>query len=298
VSRPVWQREGADWPNREHSLFVTANGIEWHVQVAGTGPPLLLLHGTGAATHSWRDLLPLLAGHFRIVAPDLPGHGFTAMPRSGELSLPRVTADIIALLGALEVSPTIVVGHSAGAAIGIALSGAAQSVAQIVSINGALLPFPGLAGLFFPAMARLFFANPLAPYLFSARAGLPGEVARFLERGTGSRIDRKGVELYARLFATSAHCAGALSMMAHWDLDAFARTLDAVRIPLMLIHGDGDVAVPPSVAAKVSQRVPSATVHRLSGVGHLAHEEVPEQIANLLIGIKAAGAIEPGKDGK
>ena len=57
------------------ALTVAAGGLRWHVQVAGDGPVLLLLHGTGAATHSWRDLLPLLAERFTVVAPDLPGHG-------------------------------------------------------------------------------------------------------------------------------------------------------------------------------------------------------------------------------
>src|SRR5206468_2126887 len=63
----------ADWPNRAASLAVEAGGLRWHVQRAGHGPVLLLLHGTGAATHTWRDLLPLLATDFTVVAPDLPG---------------------------------------------------------------------------------------------------------------------------------------------------------------------------------------------------------------------------------
>ena len=54
-SKPEWKREGRDWPNREASRFVLASGLWWHVQVMGSGPVLLLLHGTGAATHSWRD---------------------------------------------------------------------------------------------------------------------------------------------------------------------------------------------------------------------------------------------------
>ena len=67
MSSPHWSREGRNWPNREHSRFVELGGIKWHVQVAGRGPVILLLHGTGAATHSWRDVLPLLAKDFTIV---------------------------------------------------------------------------------------------------------------------------------------------------------------------------------------------------------------------------------------
>ena len=58
----------------------------------GDGPDLLLLHGSGAATHSWRDLAPLLARDFRVIAPDLPGHGFTETPGGDGLSLPGIGA--------------------------------------------------------------------------------------------------------------------------------------------------------------------------------------------------------------
>ncbi len=74
-----WEKEGQDWPNREFSRFVDAAGLTWHVQVMGSGPAILLVHGTGAATHSWRDLAPLLARHFTVVAPDLPGGGGTPL---------------------------------------------------------------------------------------------------------------------------------------------------------------------------------------------------------------------------
>ena len=68
-----------DWPNAAHSQFVRAAGLDWHVQIMGSGPTLLLLHGTGAATHSWRDLMPFLAEHFTlVVAPICPA---TASPR-------------------------------------------------------------------------------------------------------------------------------------------------------------------------------------------------------------------------
>ena len=50
--RSIWEVDGRDWPNRDSSRFVTAGGLRWHVQVAGTGPVVLLVHGTGAATHS------------------------------------------------------------------------------------------------------------------------------------------------------------------------------------------------------------------------------------------------------
>src|SRR5689334_1861175 len=119
----AWNRDGRDWPHREASRFIEAAGLRWHVQIMGQGPVALLLHGTGASTHSFRDLAPLLARHFTVVIPDLPGHGFTATPEtSAGFTLPQVSSGVAALLTTLGLRPVIALGHSAGAAIAIRMA--------------------------------------------------------------------------------------------------------------------------------------------------------------------------------
>lgn len=280
---PRWDVEGRDWPNRAASRFVDTRRLRWHVQVAGDGPVLLLVHGTGAATHSWRDLLPLLAERFTVVAPDLPGHGFTAGRPAGGLTMPAMARAMGDLLAALQLTPQVLVGHSAGAAIAIrmALDGIADPRA-IVGLNAALLPFPGLGARLFPALARLLFVNPLAPHLFARMARTPGETARFLVRSTGSHIDPTGIALYERLFATPAQCAGAITMMADWDLDALRCDLPRLRAPLALVHGDADAAIPLARAHEAVTLIPGATLAVLPGLGHLAHEEQPDAVARII----------------
>ena len=127
MSRPLdWDVEGLDWPHRQASRFVEAAGLRWHVQQMGQGPVLLLIHGTGGATHSWRDLMPLLARDFTCVAVDLPGHGFSAMPPAACLSLDGMARLLAGLLARLGLSPELVVGHSAGAACLLYTSDAAD----------------------------------------------------------------------------------------------------------------------------------------------------------------------------
>lgn len=288
MSVPDWRIEGRGWPNAEASRFVEARGLRWHVQVAGPVgndvPVVLLLHGTGAATHSWREMLPLLAERTRVIAPDLPGHGFTRPPRDGDYSLPGMARLIAALLAELGESPALIVGHSAGAALAVrmALDGLARPGA-IVSLNGALLPFPGLARAIFPALARLLFVNPLTPRLFALQARLQPDAARRLLAGTGSTIDARGLALYANLFGHSGHAAGALAMMASWDLEPLAADLPRLTTRLVLAYGERDRAVPPDVARQVGKRAPNATLHALPGLGHLAHEERPDLCARLIL---------------
>lgn len=279
MSGPLhWERDGRDWPNARASSFVNAAGLHWHVQQMGSGPAILLIHGTGASSHSWRDVMPLLAENFTVVAADLPGHGFTAGRPEAGLTMPGIAGALSALLAQLQVEPALVVGHSAGAAIALELIRRGHDV-PVTGFNAALMPFPGLAAKLFPAMAKILFVNPLVPAIFSRMARVPGEAGRFLTRATGSRIGADGVAQYARLLGNSRHCAGALEMMANWDLEALSANLRRVNIPVLLVHGSGDSAVPASSAAKACRLLPHGTLETWEGLGHLAHEEQPARAA-------------------
>ncbi len=290
AQRPIWEQDGRTWPNRDASRFVRAGGFRWPVQVAGSGPPLLLLHGTGAATHSWRDVLPLLAARHTVIAPDLPGHGFTDTPPAHALSLPGLARSVAALLAALGTPPVAVAGHSAGAAV-LALMALDGLIAPraLVSLNGALLPLRGGPGdlFIFSALARMLVSLPLVPWMISRRAHDRAAVERLL-RGTGSRLDARGVELYATVVRHPAHVAAALGMMAAWDLHPLARALPGRATPLTLVVGENDRTIPPGDAQRVRGIVPAARLVMLAGLGHLAHEEEPETAARIIIA--AAGA--------
>jgi magnesium chelatase accessory protein len=278
--RLAWDEDGRTWPNREASRFVGAAGMTWHVQRQGAGPILVLAHGTGAATHSWRGLAPLLARDFDVVAFDLPGHGFTD-PLPGAATLPAMARAVAGLLDALEARPALAVGHSAGAAV-LARMRLDGLVAPrgIVGINAALMPFRGIAAHLFAPLAKLLTLNPFVPRVFSATADRRS--AERLIRNTGSAIDPAGVDLYARALASPAHVAGALAMMANWDLDGLAADLPDLGTPLLLVVGGSDRAVSPDDAERVRGLVPGARVADLRGLGHLAHEERPDQVAALV----------------
>ncbi|MFZ5690045.1 MAG: alpha/beta fold hydrolase BchO [Pseudomonadota bacterium] len=277
-----WERYGHDWPNREASRFIRASGIVWHVQIMGAGPPVLLLHGTGASVHSFAALMPLLASDFTLVAPDLPGQGFTQAPPREFLSLPGMARAIAGLLRELDIRPQLAVGHSAGAAVAIQMTVSRQIAPRaIVSLNGALLPLSGMAGQIFAPLAKLLTAIPFVSDLFARRAGDPTAIERMIEQ-TGSNLDERGKELYRRLASNPAHVAAALGMMAHWDLRSFAAELPRLKVPLTLVVGSNDRTIPPSQAEHVREIVPQAKIVTLPGLGHLAHEERPEQCAAII----------------
>lgn len=279
---PDWERDGHDWPNRAFSQFISAGGLRWHVQRMGQGPVLLLLHGTGAATHSWRDVAPLLAAQFTLIVPDLPGHGFsTALPYA-QMSLPGMAAAVGELLETLGVQPELALGHSAGAAILIRLCLDARIAPRgLISLNGALLPWRGLPAHVFSPAAKLMANSALVSRLFAWQAGNRRGVER-LVANTGSRLESSGVEYYRRLVRSPAHVRAALSMMANWDLALIEQGLPRLRTPLYLIVGERDRTVSPREAQRVREHLPSAEPMTLPGLGHLAHEEQPAQVAALV----------------
>jgi magnesium chelatase accessory protein len=266
-----------DWPLRAASRAVAVAPHRWHVQVNGRGPDMLLLHGAGASAHSWHRLMARLDERYRMIAPDLPGHGFTRSPR-GRSGLPQVAADVTALVEHLGAAPRVVVGHSAGGAVALELARqGALPVESIVVINGALEDFKGPAGVLFPMMARLLSMNPFAGF-FVSRGSSAAQV-RSIVGGTGSNLDEEALALYGRLIARREHVEGTLAMMAQWSLKELNAALPEIATRTLFLHGSRDQAVRPAVAERAAAAMPNAVLRLLDGVGHIAQEEAPERTA-------------------
>lgn len=272
-----------DWPNREHSRFVNRGGIRWHVQVMGHGPVLLLVHGTGASTHSYRELMPMLAEDFTVVAPDLPGHAFTIPPAHFEPTPAVISAALQELLEALDLTPVVTVGHSAGAAVIARMAlDCAQKPALLVGLAAALVPLRGLARAVLGPTARLLSRSAIASSVISLGAHDRNGVARMI-RSTGSTLDARGVELYQRLSTRPDHVGGVLAMMANWELEPLYLELPAITSRVLLVAGARDRAVPLSQQRQAASRMSDARFALIDHVGHLLHEEAPAQVAQLIV---------------
>ena len=269
------------WPHYAASRLCWAAGQNWHLQEMGTGPSLLLIHGAGGSLHSWRDLAPLLARSYHVIALDVAGHGYSQMGRSARYGLDQIAQDIAQLTQAQGWRIHAAIGHSAGAAIALRLS-QYLNLRAVVGLNAALAQFDGVAGWLFPAMAKSLSLLPFAPHLAARFLGTPAQIDRLLLQ-TGAKSDAAGRQHYLTLAQRPAHIAATLSMMAAWDLRPLLADLPQITLPVLLLTGGRDGAVPPHVSRTAAQILPHGQCHILPPYGHLLPEEAAGEIAPIIL---------------
>ena len=280
---PDWRTDGRTWPNRDASTFWQVDGFTWHVQKRGSGPTLLLLHGTGAGTHSWSALVDCLQDSFETISVDLPGHGFTQSPKGFRPTLQNVRRALAALLSEMDVEPSCLLGHSAGAAVAISLAThCAIEPCLLVSINGALQPFDGMMRTIAPFTARAATFGGLAAWMVSRSSSGPERIGN-LVASIGSDPQKVDLERYSILLGRHGHIQGALRMMANWDLTSMREDCRRLDVPVLFIAGESDRAVDSSVSLRAAGRTSKGTYLGFRGLGHLAHEESPKAIAEAIV---------------
>jgi magnesium chelatase accessory protein len=265
---------------KEH--LVAADGLRWNVLEQGQGETILLLHGTGASIHSWRYAMDLLVKTHHVLAIDLPGHGKTESQSSRDLALDRMARGVTAVLGALKFQPQTVAGHSAGAAVLARMCAQKNTAKRYVSFNGAFYPIAGPFAALFSPIAKLLAINPFLPRILASIATI--DTVRKLLRDTGSDLPPDKVQPYFKLFKEPKHVAGALGMMAAWDLRDVESWFSRIEAECIFVAGSRDKAVPPETADRAAARCRNAKVLHLDGFGHLLHEEAPERAAAIIRG--------------
>lgn len=257
---------------------------EWMVRQMGhqDGPIILFLHGTGADGCSFTRVAQLLGDSMSCFALDLPGHGETKLGRRHRSNVGPMAEDIAQLMGHLNLTPDIVVGHSAGAAISLEMARQAylRPETLILTLNAAVAKFEGLAGWLFPTLAKLMALNPLTSRLASYQ--MNEQRVRQLLLSTGSDPTEEMTERYTKLVKNARHVDGALLMMAQWDLTNLMRYLRSICHKVIMLANKGDLTVPAKTSIDTATHLSHAKVQLIEQGGHLFHETEPDIIAELI----------------
>ena len=273
-----------DWPNREHSRIVSVGNLDWHVQLTGKGPVVLLLHGTGSSTHSWSDIIPLLESHAQVLVPDLPGHAFTMGAKLEDLTLDQIARSLLVLIDQLGIeSPSIVVGHSAGAPLALRFAVAASKPPKLViALNPSFIPPPPVYTSFFgPLLGPITRSSTLSSLLASLSPSL-GMVDKLLD-STNTILPEARRVYYRKLFERSDHVRGSMNFMAAADIEKVLKEANLYHGKLICVLGNEDAWIPAKPLEKIIQDYfPTAEVLKWEG-GHIMHELEPSKVAQLVL---------------
>lgn len=249
--------------------------MRYHIEEAGAGPSVLLLHGFTGSGESWSELVPHLSARYRVIRVDLPGHGRTIAPADPSRgALPAVAADIAALLARQGAAPAHVLGYSMGArlALGVALLHP-QVVRSLIMESGS----PGLATeaeraerrASDAALADRIERHGIVAFvdewerlpLWESQRRLPAAVQQRL-RAQRLRNDPAGLAASLRSMGTGAQ-------PSFWD------DLARLDVPALLITGAYDPKFT-AIAEAMRARNPAFQHQVVAGAGHTPHLEQPE----------------------
>ena len=276
TSQTAWHAAAKFWPRAETSRFVEVGDIDFHVQVSGAGEDVLLLHGAGASAHSFSGLAARLSKGYRVIAPDLPGQGFSTLLPPEAVGLVPFADYLRELMSALEATPRWIIGHSAGAALGAQYALDTDMPPKgMLCINAAFNPFGSFAAPLFSKTAKWFARSNWLPKVLASPA-LRWRATGSMLADTGSAVDPLMSRCYDTLLGNPDHIAGTLRMMAGWDLPPLLRRLPVLKVPVWLAAAEGDRTIRPERSTSVAQDLPHARTMRIPNLGHLAHEEDPE----------------------
>ena len=264
------------------SSLLQVDGLRWHVTTRGRGPAILLIHGfTGRGT-SWGRLATTLAERYRVVAPDLPGHGRTATPTEpSRASIERTADDLVTILEERGWAPAHLIGYSLGARIALRLAIEHPSVVRSLVLES---PSAGLATederaarrAADEARARRLERHGIRAFVdewerepvFASQAAMPRARAA---RQRAQRLHNRPAGL-----AVSLRGAGQGSMEPLHD------RLGDVQAPTLVIAGSLDAIGCPRAAA-IAAAIPNARFEPIEHAGHAPHLETPAAFRRLVL---------------
>jgi pimeloyl-ACP methyl ester carboxylesterase len=266
--------------------FVDVGGTQVRYVRAGSGPPVVLVHGFASSIYTWKDVWPALAAAHDVVALDLPGFGGSSVPRPLRgSSYPEV---VLAVMDHLGLERASLVGNSLGGSVAVAIAGDhPERVDRLVLVDSAGFNFGSGER---PWILRLVAAPGVAPLV----ERLPVR-RRLVEAGLRqvffdeALVTEERIDEYAAPMLRRGAVRAAAELLAAPGPGDFEALLRRVRAPTFVIWGREDRWIPATHAARFNAVVPGSTGTILDGCGHVPQEEKPARVAELVLEFLAEG---------
>jgi pimeloyl-ACP methyl ester carboxylesterase len=278
--------------------FEAAGGLNFHVAEAGEGEPVLLLHGWPQHWYAWRLVIPELARHYRVLAMDLRGFGWTDIAWEG-FEKENMADDVARVLGAMEIERVSVIGHDWGGWIGTLLAMRRPDLVDRLIVLDALPPWarPYPASTIGARRLRqhTLMASPLGRQLLHRGVGLP---ARQIRRYAAdpAKVDEAALAIYTRDLKASTRARAGMLLHRTFltrELGSLLAGLyrdGRVAAPTLVLYGDRDPLFSPSAYDDHERHAESLRLEAVAGVGHYLPEEAPQVVAERALDFVASPA--------
>ena len=266
---------------------ITLHGKRVAYRAAGDeGPVVILIHGMASSSSSWDPVLPLLAEHCRVIAPDLLGSGGSDKPVTGDYSLGAYASNVRDVMTALDIDRATIVGHSLGG--GVALQFAYQfpeRCDRLVLVNAgglgrevhAILRAATLPGF------DLVLRAVTAPWARQA-GGTAGRLLRRVGIVPGTDMDQAGTALSAlgdrETRAAFVKTIRSVIATGGQRVSANDRFYLAAAMPTLLVWGENDRIIPVGHATAAHEQIPGSHLEIIAGAGHYPHRDEPRRFSD------------------
>jgi len=252
------------------------DGLSVHYVREGRGPAIVLLHGLGGFAESWRATIDVLARRADVLAPDLPGYGLSAKPRT-RYDLEFFTRALHGFLDVMGVGQASLVGHSLGGAVAVAYALTRPARVDRLALVSAVVPGFDYRPSWLYRLAALRPVGEVAA-LCAGRSLYRAAIARCFHRPMAREIDALVDWCYAARTcwtAKSAYLATLRDVRADFTgrAAAYRRVAGTLAHPVLLVHGRQDPVVPAAHCASVSKGFPRASVRWVDACGHFPQIE-------------------------
>jgi pimeloyl-ACP methyl ester carboxylesterase len=291
MSRPF-----PELPGVEHS-YVDAGGVRLHVAQAGSGDPVVCIHGWPQNWWEWRGIMPGLAERYRVICPDLRGFGWSDAPRKG-YEKQQFAMDVAALLDALGVKGARLIAHDWGGVAGFILCVRRPDlVRRYLALNTAHL-WPRLEGRRVADLRRFWYqwliSAPLVGRLaVQSLSRLPADRA-YRITGSSSAWNEQDVRVFLGQFADRQRAWASVQTYRTFvtrELAAMARGKyrdTRLTVPTLWLHGTNDPVIRPFMLRGTEPYADDLKVELVDGVGHFIADQRPELVLERALSFFAA----------
>jgi len=280
-----WEKNRAAVFHADYSRFVEVDGVRVHYQEVGdpNAPPMFLIHGFAASNLVWSKVfLELAATGFRVIAPDLPGYGYSGKPRHLDYTIASQAKMVFSLVSQLGINRAVLVGSSYGAAIAATMALDHPALVEKLVLVGAVTNNRPTRYLLMRLFSSPIIGDILSPLVVGSRRLLRLRMKRVYDKHSWVLDERRVDARHLPLATRGAHRA-IIRTVRRWDAERVSRDAHQLKQPTLLLWGDTDREVPLRDGERLHEEIPHSRLVIFRECGHLPQEEYPEAFTKVVL---------------